>query len=154
MRWRACGRPDNVIGVECRIEERTWRGQVTNRRDTANCKPGLGADQRSVRLAQRFACQCARFFCVNRVASGSDEKDRRTALLTSKNDRLCDLINFGAQRFGGVLCRAGEGRLLGGIGMARSGKGRANAFQTFAHAPVLACRRGLCKPQVGGSVAS
>lgn len=107
---------------------------MANRSDTADRESGLRPDQGRVGLAQRFVCQNSGLAGIHSVAPCGQEQDRGTAMVTTKDDGLSDLVNMAIHG----QCRVGGGarqRCFNDLWrQPRSLKRETDAGQAFAHA--------------------
>lgn len=118
---------------------------MSHRRNAADGKAGLTADQGGIGLAQMFASKRCGFHQINLRASSRNEQNRRLRGFTQKEDRFCNLIDATAQSVRGIKGCAGKGGFADVCGDTCIRKGGAHAFQAFAHGVDVAQFRVRCK---------
>lgn len=140
--WCPRGSPNDRKIKKPWVEKAGWRSQVPDGGNPADGKASLVADKRCIGFAKRFACHLACLLRVNTVAASSQEQQDLPTVFAPKDDRLGDLVQLTADRFG-RLCR-GAGRVWHGADVwkdTRFDQCGLNPSFAFAHAfnPLVRC---------------
>jgi len=107
---------------------------MPNRRDAADGKARLGADQGGIGLAQRLACQGAGLGRIHLIAASRQEQLDVACVQPLEDDGFRDLVDLASGCGCGFGGGAGAVGHLAHIGCdACGGKGGLDPFQTAAH---------------------
>lgn len=139
MSWCTRRRIYDIEVRQTRIEENPRGCEVADRRDTADGEASRLTDKGCIRAAQRLARHGGRFLRVDDIAACGDEKGNGARRLSTKDDRLGDLVDCATGLARGICCGSGLVRHFEYVRRQPCiGQRCHNAFQALAHLVTVA----------------